>query len=78
MYFFIYYDCINKHGRIMYEKVIILRLAAIAPETIIIIPYKKNQLLPIPSVSKKSWHFWIVCQIKTVKHFRIIFICMDG
>ena len=25
----------------------------------------------IPSVSKK-WHFWIVCQIKTVKHFREI------
>ena len=23
----------------------------------------------LPSVSKKSWHFWIFCQIKNVKHF---------
>ena len=29
-------------------------------------------------VSQKSWHFWIVCQIKDVKYFWEIFICMDG
>ena len=27
---------------------------------------------------EKSWHFWIVCQIKNVKHFLEICICMDG
>ena len=25
---------------------------------------------------KKSWHFWIFCQIKNVKHFREIYVWM--
>ena len=36
------------------------------------------EIVSIPSVPEKSWHFWIVCQIKNVKHFREIFICTDG
>ena len=28
----------------------------------------------LPSVSKSSWHFWIVCQMKNVTHFWEIFI----
>ena len=32
----------------------------------------------ISGVSKKSWYFWIVCQIKNMKYFRDIFIPMDG
>ena len=27
-------------------------------------------------VSQKSWHFWIACQIKTLKYFREMLICM--
>ena len=30
----------------------------------------------VPGVSIKSWHFWIVCQLKTVKQFWTIFINM--
>ena len=29
-------------------------------------------------MSQKSLYFWIVCQIKNLKHFRDMFICMDG
>ena len=32
---------------------------------------------PIPGVSKKSWHFLIVCQIKTVTNCWKMFLCMD-
>ena len=39
---------------------------------------KLNNYTCIPSVPEKSLHFWIVCQIKNVKHFRKMFICMDG
>ena len=32
----------------------------------------------IPGGLIKSWHFWIVCQLKTVKNFRKIFMNMYG
>ena len=37
-----------------------------------------NILLYTECLKTKGWHFWIVCQIKYMKHFGEIFICMDG
>ena len=39
---------------------------------------KVNWGITLLGVSIKSWHFWIVCQLKTMKLFREIFMNMYG